>query len=138
MWVTLLFPWSSGMVLFCFSLLKSGRKLEIILLPKFGCIMVKWVLVSLWVYCMFEDTCHTIYHIIIYMIIYNIPCHNHIHDVRLFIIYTLLYEVPHGKQHTSYVIISMIKCTLRAILCKYGASYIGTISRSDSDFDETC
>ena len=27
---------------------------------------------------------------------------------------------------------------LRAILCKYGASYIGTISRSDSDFDETC
>ena len=22
------------------------------------------------------------------------------------------------------------------ILCKYGASYIGTISRSDSDFDE--
>ena len=61
---------------------------------------------------MFEDTCHTIYHIIIYMIIYNIPYHNHIHDVRLFIIYTLLYEVPHGKQHTSYVIISMIKCTL--------------------------
>ena len=28
--------------------------------------------------------------------------------------------------------------SLRAILCKYGASYIGTISRSDSDFDETC
>ena len=27
---------------------------------------------------------------------------------------------------------------LRAILCKYGASYIGTISRSDLDFDETC
>ena len=27
---------------------------------------------------------------------------------------------------------------LRAILCKYGASYIGTISRSNSDFDETC
>ena len=27
---------------------------------------------------------------------------------------------------------------LRAILCKYGASYIGTISRSGSDFDETC
>ena len=27
---------------------------------------------------------------------------------------------------------------LRAILCKYGASYIGTISRSDSDFDDTC
>ena len=26
---------------------------------------------------------------------------------------------------------------LRAILCKYGASYIGTISRSHSDFDET-
>ena len=24
------------------------------------------------------------------------------------------------------------------ILCKYGASLIGTISRSDSDFDETC
>ena len=43
MWVTLLFPWSSGMVLFCFSLLKSGRKLEIILLPKFDCIMVKVV-----------------------------------------------------------------------------------------------
>ena len=32
-----------------------------------------------------------------------------------------------------------VDCTcLRAILCKYGASYIGTISRSDSDFDETC
>ena len=28
--------------------------------------------------------------------------------------------------------------SLRAILCKYGASYIGIISRSDSDFDETC
>ena len=27
---------------------------------------------------------------------------------------------------------------IRAILCKYGASYIGTISRSNSDFDETC
>ena len=27
---------------------------------------------------------------------------------------------------------------LRVILCKYGASYIGTISHSDSDFDETC
>ena len=29
-------------------------------------------------------------------------------------------------------------CLLRAILCKYGASYIGAISRSDSDLDETC
>ena len=28
--------------------------------------------------------------------------------------------------------------SLRAILCKYEASYIGTISRSDSDFDEIC
>ena len=32
----------------------------------------------------------------------------------------------------------MLQSDLRAILCKYGASYLGTISRSDSDFDETC
>ena len=37
-----------------------------------------------------------------------------------------------------YEDLKTLRRDLRAILCKYGASYIGTISRSDSDFDETC
>ena len=44
-----------------------------------------------------------------------------------------LFEIRHRTQY-----LYMRPKKLRAILCKYGASYIGTISRSDSDFDETC
>ena len=51
----------------------------------------------------------------------------------------LIYEFQVRKQSNAIIGPPAIGVNpLRAILCKYGASYIGTISRSDSDFDETC